>query len=97
MKMQINKHRRASHVAARISLVFHHFSPGVPKKQPDRLRSAHGLAVAHLFGFYNPKQLADFLMFSSTVLYRVKGVECLSCEKDAPTVHGEQAAEQLSP
>src|SRR6266849_6763534 len=41
MKMLITDHRRASHVAARTSLVFRTFSPRVSKKQSHRLRSAH--------------------------------------------------------
>jgi len=42
-------------------LWFLRFSSRVSKKQSDRLQVLMVLAVAQLFGFYNPKQVADFL------------------------------------
>jgi hypothetical protein len=44
MKMHTLDHRRASPVAARISLVFYDRSSRVSPKQSDRLRGAHGLS-----------------------------------------------------
>src|SRR6266478_8789623 len=44
MKMLIPTHRKVSHVAAGIDLVFCDFSSRVSKKQSDRLRSAYGLS-----------------------------------------------------
>src|SRR5947209_3615886 len=42
MKMRITNHRKVSHVAARIYLVFYAFSSGASKKRSDRLRGTHG-------------------------------------------------------
>src|SRR5215471_524226 len=44
MKMHTLAHRRASHVAARIALVFYDLSSRVSQKQCDRLRGAHGFS-----------------------------------------------------
>jgi len=44
MKMLIPTHRKVSHVAAGIDLVFCDFSSRVSQKQSDRLRSAYGLS-----------------------------------------------------
>src|SRR5207245_10224085 len=56
------------------------------------------LAVAHVFGFYNPKQLADFLEVPhqqfSTVL---KEWRVYQVKKMLLHFIGEQAAEQLKP
>jgi hypothetical protein len=48
-------------VATRIYLVFRHFSPRVPKGNLIAFEVLMTLVFAHFFGFYNPKQLADFL------------------------------------
>ena len=40
MKMRMSHHRRVSHVAARLYLVFCHLSSGVSKQRADRLRGA---------------------------------------------------------
>src|SRR6266702_8251576 len=50
MKMLIPTHRKVSHVAAGIDLVFCDFSSRVSKKQSDRLRSAYGLTRLLCFG-----------------------------------------------
>src|SRR6266446_6562237 len=48
IKMQTLDHRRASHVAARIYLVFYDLSSRVSKKQCDRLRGAgHPFSPGH--------------------------------------------------
>jgi len=39
------------------------FTRSSEKNNPIAFEVLMVLAVAHLFGFYNPKQLADFLMF----------------------------------
>ena len=84
-------------MAARISLVFYDLSSRFPKNNPIAFEVLMVLAVAHLFGFYNPKQLAVSRSSSSTVLYGVERLECLSCEKDAPRFMVKQAAEKLKP
>ena len=98
MKMHITAHRRASHVAARISLVFTIFHQEFRKNNGVAFETLMVLAVAHLFGFDNPKQLADFLevphqQFSSVLkdwrVYHVKKMLLRFMVK--------QAAEKLKP
>jgi hypothetical protein len=105
MKMRIPTHWRVSHVATRIYLVFLFFSARLPKKQSDRLRGCVGgptfimvLAVAHLFGFYNPKQLADFLDIPHQQLYaHLKDWSIYHLKKMLLGFMVKQAAEEIGP
>ena len=105
MKMQINHHRRASHVAATIYLVFLPLSARVSKKQSDRLRGCVGgptfllvLAFTHLFGYYNPKQFADFLDIPHQKLYSyLKDWSLYHLKKMLVSFMVKQAAEELGP
>ncbi len=47
------------------------------------------LSIAHLFGYYNPKQLADYLNISHQRLYEhLKEFSLYSLKKMLPDVHG---------
>src|SRR2546425_10471002 len=90
MKRQITDHRRASHVAASISLVVYHLSSRVPKKPWGRLRAAHGVSGRTRVRVLSPPTMGGLpRSSSSTVLSRVARVECLSGAKDAPALYGQ--------
>src|SRR4030095_10127294 len=90
MNMQTLDHRRASHVAARTSLVFYALSSRVSQKQSDRLRGARGLSRGSLVRVLHPQTLGRFSRCSaSKILCCVKRLECLSCEKNAPALYGQ--------
>src|SRR6266705_1705821 len=98
MKMQTLDHRRASHVAARISLVFYDLSSRVSKKQSDRLRGAHGFSGRSLVRVLYPKQLADFLEVPHQQFYtELKDWSVYHVKKMLLRFMVKQAAEKLKP
>jgi hypothetical protein len=98
MKMRIPNHRRASHVAARIYLVFCDLSSRVRKNNPIAFEVLIVLAIAHLFGFYNPKQLADFLDIPHQKLYsELKDWRVYHVKKMLLRFMVKKAAEELKP
>ena len=98
MKMRMTDHRRASHVAARISLVFYALSSRVSKNNPIAFEVLVILAVAHLFGFYNPKHLADFLDVPHQKFYAaLKDWSVYHVKKMLLRFMVKQAAEHLKP
>ena len=77
-------------MAARIALVFYDLLSRVSPKQSDRLRGAHGLSGRSRVRVLYPQTIGGLSRSSSsTVLYGVERVECLSGEKDAPALSGQ--------
>jgi hypothetical protein len=84
-----------SHVAARIYLVFHSaFRKG--NRIPFEVLMV--LALAHLFGFYNPKQFADFLGVPHQAFYHhLKDWSLYRLKTMLRRFMVKQVAEQLKP
>src|SRR4029453_15131306 len=90
MNMQTLDHRRASHVAARTSLVFYALSSRVSQKKSDRLRGARGLTRGSLVRVLPPQTLGRFSRCSaSKILCGVQRLACRSGEKNAPALSGQ--------
>src|SRR2546423_12419004 len=88
MKMRMTDHRRASHVAASISLVFYALSSSGSQKQSDRLRGARGLSRGSLVRVLHPQTLGRFSRCSAAkILCGVKRLACRACEKNAPALY----------
>jgi hypothetical protein len=77
---------------------FSHFQQEFRKSNPIAFEVLMVLAFAHLFGYYNPKQLADFLDIPHQQLYsHLKSWSLYHLKKMLISFMVKQAAEELGP
>ena len=90
MKMWKPQHRRTSHVAARIYLVFRPLSSRVSPRQPQCIWGPHGMSFCAFFRVLQPQAIGRFSRYSaSKALCAVEGLERILSESHAHALYGQ--------
>src|SRR5881397_1059890 len=98
MKMHTLAHRRAPMWQPEFLWFFTIFHHEFRKNNPIAFEVLMVLAIAHVFGFYNPKQLADFLDLPHQKFYAErKDWSVYHVKKMLLRFMVKQAAEKLKP